>query len=593
MRVQTRTRLFLVTMLPVLASGVAVVLFLGYDAARDARSQAWDTLGRVRDALVAHPAVSLGAIESLGEAIRLTGEASGVRVTVIAPDGRVLADSEVPRDRVGAMDNHGDRPEVRAAMEAGQGRSGRTSETLHAPMVYLATRLDGPEGSRVLRLSYAVETVREGSVRQALAILGVTLGAMVLGGLGAWIVASLVARRVRRMARAAARIADGQYDERLDVLGDDELAHLGRALNRLAAANAATFSRLEAEGRRVRAIVDAMHQGVLATDSDGHVVLSNRAMTDLASLPGPGDGAQEPEPAWIPEVREALREAREGPAVVREVTRSHPRSAVLLIHASPLPDPGGVLVVVSDTTELHRMHQMRRDFVANVSHELRNPIGTLQAALETLRDVRATPGPLTDEDAELQARLIDTMSRQTDRMARLVRDLLDLARIETGQVVPAPREVNLAGLLEDMVQVYRSAAQRRQIALDVTGDAAACVLVDPDALQTVLGNLLDNAIKYARPGDAVRIRHRRLSDGATEIDVEDTGPGIGESHLPRLFERFYRVDDGRSRELGGTGLGLAIVKHLCAVIGASIGVHSVVGSGTTFTIRLPATARSA
>jgi two-component system phosphate regulon sensor histidine kinase PhoR len=581
MRLGTRTRLFVATLLPVRAAGIARAIVLHVDVARDTEPQAWVALERIRDALA--PRIAAATDDELDRIARIAGQSTGVRVTVIAGEGRVLADSQVPPDRVDALDNHARRPEVVQAMADGSGRSRRYSDTLRAPLFYAATRIDATDGPRILRLAYAVHEIEGRALRRNLAVLGFTAFAMALGALGAWAVSTLVARRLRRMAEAARRLADGHYDERVDDRQGDELGRLADALNRLAASNAATFSRLQAEGRRVNAILQAMHQGVMAIDRDGRIVLINDAMCRLAAWEGPAEGRLPSDLVRTPELLTAIAEAQAGRPTLREVSVVHPTPLMLLVHASPLPEGGGVLVVASETTELHRVHQMRRDFVANLSHELRNPIGTLQAALETLGEIRAG----TDPDPQAESRLLETMTRQAARMSNLVRDLLDLARIESGQHAMAPQAIDLPALLADVAASFHDRAAARDIGIAVDAGDVPSLRTDPEALQTVLGNLVDNAIQYSRPGDRVRIAASRNAEGRIEIAVSDTGPGIAEAHLPRLFERFYRVDAGRSREAGGTGLGLAIVKHLCAAMGGGVRVHSRLGAGSTFVVGLP------
>jgi two-component system phosphate regulon sensor histidine kinase PhoR len=581
MRIGTRSRLFVATLLPMLAAGVALAIVLHVDVGRDAERQAWNTLDQVRDALASR--VAQATDDSLDDLARIAGEASGVRVTVIAPDGRVLADSRVVPGRVAGLDNHAHRPEVMQAFRDGAARSRRYSDTLRAPLFYVATRIEDMGGPRVLRLALAVHEVEGRTFRRNLAVLGLTAAALALGALGAWAVSAVVGGRLRRMAESARRIADGKYDERIDDGGGDELALLGSALNRLAASNAATFARLEAENRRVNAIIQAMHQGVMAVDGNGRIALINDKMLRLAAWEGPAEGRFPSDLIRTPELLAAITEAQAGQPVLREVSMVHPQPLMLLVHASPLTDAGGVLVVVSETTELHRMHQMRRDFVANLSHELRNPIGTLQAALETLGDIRSSG----TGDPATEARLIETMTRQSARMANLVRDLLDLARLESGQRAMEHRDLDLRLLLAELASSFAERAAARNIDVNVESGPGLAIRTDADALQTVLSNLLDNAIQYSRPGDSIRISAATSPPGSVEITVADTGPGIAESHLPRLFERFYRVDAGRSREQGGTGLGLAIAKHLCAALGGNIRVQSRVGVGSTFTVRLP------
>ncbi len=414
-------------------------------------------------------------------------------------------------------------------------------------------------------------------------ILG-TAPLVVTAVVASWWFAGREDRRLRRMADAALRMAAGDFNvELLDRQGDD-VSRLAQALNRLADASASTFHRLETESRLVRSIIETMREGVMAVDQDGRITLVNDAMLRLTGHRGAAAGLSPAEVILAPELLQAIQEVLEGNAVSREISVSKPQPLTLLVNGAPLADGEGALAVVHDTTELHRLHQMRRDFVANVSHELRNPVATIQAAVETL-GAFADDAPAGDDER----RLLATISRQTARMAALVRDLLGLARIESGQVVLEPRTTDLDDLLSGLLSAFEGAAKEKGISFDLAvAPGTPRALCDASALHTVIGNLLDNAVKYARPGDRIEVSVRHCQDRQVAIDVSDTGPGIAEEHLPRLFERFYRVDAGRSRELGGTGLGLAIVKHLCAAMGGGVSVRSAVGVGTTFTVMLPA-----
>ncbi len=399
-------------------------------------------------------------------------------------------------------------------------------------------------------------------------------------------------RRLRRMADAALRMASGDFDIHLRDRRGDDVSQLAHSLNRLADASASTFHRLETESRLVRSIIETMREGVMAVDQDGRITLVNDAMLGLTGHRGAAAGLAPAEVIQAPELLQAIQEVLEGSVVSREIQVARPHAATLLVNGAPLADGDGALAVVHDTTELHRLHQVRRDFVANVSHELRNPVATIQAAVETL-SAFADDAPAGEDER----RLLATISRQTARMAALVRDLLGLARIEGGQLVLEPTATDvhdLRDLLTVILSVFEGAARDKGIALGLELDPETPAgMCDAAALHTVIGNLLDNAVKYARPGDKVRVHVFGDSAGHVAIEVSDTGPGIAEEHLPRLFERFYRVDSGRSRDLGGTGLGLAIVKHLCAAMGGSVSVRSEVGVGTTFAVLLPAAAAPA
>lgn len=346
-----------------------------------------------------------------------------------------------------------------------------------------------------------------------------------------------------------------------------------------------TVTRMRAESRLVRSILEAMREGVMAVDRDGRIVLVNSGMQRLGGFSGSALGMAPGEVLGASELVEAIEAALGGTPQSREVATGGTSPRVLMANASPLADGEGALLVVHDTTETHRIHQVRRDFVANVSHELRNPLATIQGAVETLQGIWEDR-----EVSEDEQRLLDSVARQTARMSALVRDLLGLARLESGQETLRSTVVELGEFLSSLLAVFQERAERKGVVLqwDLEKGGPLSCLVDPSALHTVLGNLVDNAIRYSRPGDRVHVVASAGAPGEVCLEVRDTGPGIGEAHLPRIFERFYRVDPGRSREEGGTGLGLALVKHLVAAMGGQVAVQSTPGQGTVFSVRLPA-----
>jgi two-component system phosphate regulon sensor histidine kinase PhoR len=580
MRLSFRTRYFAAAMIPVVAAVAVLDVALSRQARDEIEAEARLTLTRI----IAFASSELpGAGSSPGDLQRFARAvgASDARVTIIARDGKVLADSAIADDAVASMQDHSDRPEFVQALAEGGGTAVRYSATLDTHLMYVARRVDLPAGAVVLRL--ALPMVRlEAESRERRTALGIALAAsLAIAAAGVWFSTAVLTRRVRRLSAAATMMAGGWDGVPVDANRGDELAVLARALSDLARSNRESLDRLAAEGRRVRTILDAMREGVMAVGADGRVTLVNRAMLALAGLPEAPSDARPADLFRVPELLEAIDAALAGRSMSRETQVSHPGPATLLVDAAPIPDGGGAVVVLHDTTEVHRLHQVRRDFVANVSHELRNPIATVQAAAETL-------AVLGEGEIEDQRRLVDTISRQSERMGALVRDLLDLARVEAGQYPMRPEDTDLRPLVEAAMASIapRASAKSLTVSSDPGPDGLRC-RCDPAALATVLANLLDNAVKYTRTGDRLDVRVRRAGD-EVEIEVADTGPGIEEVHLPRLFERFYRVDTGRSRDLGGTGLGLAIVKHLVQAMGGTVRVRSAVGRGTVFTVVLPA-----
>jgi two-component system phosphate regulon sensor histidine kinase PhoR len=325
-----------------------------------------------------------------------------------------------------------------------------------------------------------------------------------------------------------------------------------------------------------------MREGVLLLGPEGRIQLMNPALREMLLLDANVRGRSLLEVIRHADLKQLLDHAlRSGEPASSEIEVAGLRPRQLLVHASPTAVPErALLAVFVDVTEIKKLESMRRDFVANVSHELRTPIAAVRSAAETLH-----AGALTD--AKASAHFLDIVTRNAERLDRLVSDLLDLARIESRQYDLSPQPVNLDRLVAHVVDLHRDRADKRKIALHskIPADVGPA-RADSRALEQVLSNLVDNAIKYAHEGADVTIS-AGVSADSIRLAVGDTGPGIDPRHLPRLFERFYRVDAGRSREQGGTGLGLSIVKHLTEAMGGTATVESEVGRGTTFTISLP------
>jgi two-component system phosphate regulon sensor histidine kinase PhoR len=503
------------------------------------------------------------------------------RVTLVAPDGRVVADSAIPAWRLPRITNHGARPEVLAAHRTGRGVAQRQSVTVRRNLTYAATALDGPGGVWVLRVavSSALEEVARAAVWRLLAVGG-ALGLLVAAGMS-WLAVALAARPLRRLTDTArAMVHDLSVRTRIDL--DDDVGSLAAALDELADNLASTLGKLERERDRLGAILESMAEGVLVTDARGQVVLANRALREMFLLGGEVEGREPIEVVRNADLHELFAEAASssGPST-RELSIEGVRPRRVMARVAPVEQPGaGAVAVLSDVTELRRLETVRRDFVANVSHELRTPVAAIRGAAETL----LLGGAQRAETAFEFATMID---RHAERLHRLVEDLLELSRIEARELRIDLAPVDLRAEAERARELLSLAAQARgtEVRVQVEGGSLE-VLADRSALEHVLTNLLENAIKYSPEGAVVTVRAERR--GATvRTLVEDDGPGIEARHLPRLFERFYRVDAGRSRQVGGTGLGLAIVKHLAEAMGGSVGVESTVGRGSRFWIDLP------
>lgn len=526
-----------------------------------------------------------GERDSLQRLVRDMASRTKTRFTVLDAEGDVLADShEDPR----RMENHSARPEVLGASSAngaGMGIDRRSSATVGLSMIYLALRV---ERERKLvgyvRVAAEIQTVREqvASLRRWGLLLG---GAALLATTGCtFLIVRRIVRPLERLAEGAAQFADDGAPRLVRVEGRDEVAVLGNTFNRMQESLAARWSELRRNNDRLEGMMRSMEEGVLALDAEERIVLANEASRRLLEL---GDGNVAGRRLWEATRVRALRDAfletfPSGHASVKEFETTGVVRRVLTLRATRLPgDPSpGVMMVLHDVSELRRLENLRRDFVANVSHELKTPLSSVKAYAETLR-----LGAL--DDPQHNRVFVERIEEQADRLHQLIMDLLHLARVESGQQAFDITRVPMRGMVESILKAHAATAASRQIELVCEPpERAIAVRADEEGLRTILNNLVDNAIKYTPVGGRVTVRWRATETFAT-LEVQDTGIGIARQHHARVFERFYRVDKARSRELGGTGLGLAIVKHLAQAFGGSVGIESQVRQGSTFRVTLP------
>jgi len=405
-------------------------------------------------------------------------------------------------------------------------------------------------------------------------------------GLASSLLAGLGARRLGRAAGAIAgatgKMAGGDLEARARVVGADELGELGRSVDALAEGLDATLSDLRSERDLLGGVLTAMTEGVMLI-TDGRVRVMNRALRQMLLLDSSAVGKRLLEVIRRADLQEILdRAGREKEPVEDELELPGLRPRRVLVHAMRLDlESPSLLVVLVDVTELRKLESLRRDFVANVSHELRTPIASVRSAAETLRTAM-------QKDPVAAAGFVEMVERNADRLHRLVEDLLDLSRIESHQYQLAIETLELGAALDHAVGPFADRAAAKGLKLAVERGDPLLARADRRALERVVSNLVDNAVKYCPGGAEIRARAAREPQGPIRVVVEDTGPGIEARHLPRLFERFYRADAGRSREVGGTGLGLSIVKHLVEAMGGAVDVASTPGKGTAFSFTLPA-----
>ena len=515
---------------------------------------------------------------------------TGARVTLIAADGRVVGESDRRSEDLPRLDNHRGRPEVRTALEGRLGRDLRRSATVDAPLLYVAWPVrDAGRVIGVLRLALPLSAVTASyaSLHQVM-LAGGGVALLVALGIGIF-VAGRVTRPVVDMQSIARQMSEGNFLVRAPSRSTDEIGTLGRSLNVLAARLREKVQDLDQERAKVTAILDGMVEGVVAVDGHEHVLVMNERARAIFGL-GAMRGEHKPflEVIRNVELHELFRDSRAGsPGCVlrREVRLAAPAGRVLEVQALPLAlggDEWGLVMVLHDVTELRRLEDVRTEFVANVSHELRTPLTAIHGYLETLLE-----GAL--EEPEHARKFLEIVFRHTERLGRLISDLAELSNIELGRITLALAPTQLGEVVDSVVAIIGPRAARGGVRLssDVPPGLVA-VTADHDRLVQILINLVDNAVKYTPRGGDVRIGAEPIAGDRVEVTVTDTGIGIPRSDLPRITERFYRVDKARSRELGGTGLGLAIVRHLVLAHGGELAIESEVEQGTTVRFTLPA-----
>lgn len=521
--------------------------------------------------------------ERLEEWARAAGGRARARITLIDRQGTVLAESERGPE---SMENHAGRPEIRAAIQGGIGTAIRHSATLGRDLCYVAIPLDlsGSRGA-VLRLAVPLEEL-DASIRAVRRrIVGASLGAAVAALAIAYFFSRRFTRRITRLKAFAESQAQASFRGTLLPEADDELGSLAHSLNHLAVQSCDLVDRLTLESARRELILDSMVEGVLAVDGELRVTFCNRAFAQAvgASLP-----LRERLPllelARDPVLLDLLAQVLVSGSTVKrelEMTAADGRRFELL--ASPLAAGAvrGAIAILHDITDLERLERVRKDFVANVSHELRTPLTAILGYAETLLD-----GAL--DDPAHNRKFVEIIQAHAARLTNIAADLLALSNLESGRAPAAAERVSIGAAIDGALRTVERDAQEREVNLIRGNVEETEVLADRLRLEQVLLNLLDNAVKFNRPGGEVRVEAARAPGDRIRITVADTGIGIPSEDLPRIFERFYRVDKGRSREVGGTGLGLSIVRHAVEQMHGAVTADSELGRGSTFTVLLPA-----
>ncbi len=547
----------------------ALIFSIGTDLSARVRDLAVADLSRtVRAASLslADTELTSSTADSVADAL---GQALEARLTIINADGRVLGDSDVPLDRLPTVESHADRPEVRAARATGLGWAERASETVAQSLLYVAV----PAGEQVIRASVSTERVYSSVARARSLAFILFATSLVMLWLAARFLASRAERGLATTRETLKHISMGDVGRRTGLRGFTPFESIGQAVDLAADRLQEQMASAAREGEDLKALFDGLEEGLAVVDREGLVRLANPAFERWA-----GRTVQVGERFSglfrAPEVVAAADLASRGQNVTRELQL---RDHTLVMSARP--HRGGALLVFRDLTALRHLEGIRRDFVANVSHELKTPLTSIVGFAEAIGGEGELPESRVNE---FGARIL----ANAQRMRHLVDDLLDLALVESGSWRPRREPVSVAEVAREMWAGLPEEAKPEGGSLETGPDVMPRVNADLEAVRQILRNLLDNAGRYAPAGSAIRVSARTIGP-MLRVQVADEGPGIASAHLPRVFERFYRVDPARSRGRGGTGLGLAIVKHLVVAHGGEVGIESEVGRGTTVWFSLP------
>lgn len=497
------------------------------------------------------------------------GRAAGARATVIDAQGKVLADSEADPN---SMENHAQRAEFVAALKGGVGSDTRQSHTVGIPFLYVAA----PVAGGAVRLAYPLSDVDAALTRVRRHLLFGSFLAFMVAIVISGVATQSISSRLHRIQQFADRIADGDLAARIEEHSGDEIGQVATSLDKTARHLEESFAALQTSQRQLETLLNSMQDAVIAVSADDRVQWANQTMDKLVPQ-RTRKNAPLVETVRDPDFLTAVRGASEARKVFTARAASIVPGRTFDVTAAPMPG-GGAVAVLRDLTETERVEKTRRDFIANVSHELRTPLTSIQGYTETLLDSATDNGHSRE--------FLEIIRKSALRMSRLTEDLLTLARVESGEQRFDIQPTVPAELLQEAVQSFREIARAQNVELKVEDNAAAQVGADPEAIHQVFSNLVENALKYGASGRKVILGARPVEEGV-EFYVQDFGPGVPSEHLPRLFERFYRIDKARSRESGGTGLGLAIAKHIVLAHGGSIRAQSELNHGSTFLFTLP------
>jgi two-component system phosphate regulon sensor histidine kinase PhoR len=513
------------------------------------------------------------------------GQSAATRITIILPSGKVVGDSE--KDPA-AMDTHVDRPEFIQALNDSLGRATRYSRTLDKNLMYVGLAVKkGTRTVAVLRTSTPVDSIDQAIYKIQIKIALVGLIIAVIAAILSLLVSRRITRPMEQIKSWAESVAGGKPHSRPPAAESEEISALSEALNRMAEELQDRIDTIMRQRNEIKAMLASMVEGVIAVDTQERLIsMNDSAARMFACRPSDAQGRSIQEVVRNTTLHQFVRDALSSDRPVEtDIVLSGTADRFISCHGTSLTDADGhqigALIVLNDVSHIRKLETIRREFVANVSHEIRTPITAIRGFVETLQD-----GAL--DNAEDARRFLGIIEKHVNRLEAIIEDLLSLSRIEQEAETHDIHlsEASLLDVLQNAIQVCQVAAALKKARIDLSCSEHLVAGMDAQLLEQAVVNLLDNAIKYSDEGSSIQLS---CTEGENEIviTVKDPGCGIEKRHLPRIFERFYRVDKARSRHLGGTGLGLAIVKHITQAHGGHIKVESAPGKGSAFSIHLP------
>lgn len=506
---------------------------------------------------------------------------ASLRVTFIDFDGNVLGDSELePQD----MENHIDREEVVSSIKDGFGKDIRKSNTINSDLLYIAVTADQQEV--IIRLSLPLTQINEIYKLIWFYTILITLAAILLVALISFKISKSLTKSLNELIFVSKEISKGKYNRRINIESKDELVELLKSFNEMAAKLEQTISDLKDKKVEVESIVDSMNAGIVAVNRDKEIILMNRMAGDLF-------GVSLQEEMIGKNILERIRNNQLNSIIKETFINNKPIESdyiniddkILKLYTSPIKarvednKSLGVIVFIQDVTKIRKLEKIRTEFVSNVTHELKTPITSIRGFIETLKD-----GAINNKQVSM--RFLDIIDIEAERLHALIDDTLLLSEIETRQTASRSENINMKNLVDEVISIVQNIANEKEVTLHNQISKNIFIKGDKNRLKQLFLNLIDNAIKYNIKGGKVTINAYK-EEGKIVIKVKDTGIGLDSKHFPRLFERFYRVDRGRSRDLGGTGLGLSIVKHIVNLYNGNIRVNSKLEEGTEFIIYIP------